>query len=48
VEDYEEQQSELEMEIQRSDIDRRLQDREIDRSVSEVLIGAGSCRRKEM
>jgi uncharacterized coiled-coil protein SlyX len=31
VEDYEEQQSELEMEIQRSDIDRRLQDREIDR-----------------
>jgi chromosome segregation ATPase len=36
VEDYEEQQSELEMEIQRSDIDRRLQDREIERLQSEV------------
>jgi chromosome segregation ATPase len=36
VEDYEEQQSELEMEIQRSDIDRRLQDREIERLQSEA------------
>jgi chromosome segregation ATPase len=36
VEDYEEQQSELEMEIQRSDIDRRLQDREIERLKSEI------------
>lgn len=37
VEDYEEQQSELEMEIQRSDIDRRLQDREVERLQSEVI-----------
>jgi chromosome segregation ATPase len=37
VEDYEEQQSELEMEIQRSDIDRRLQDKEIERLQSVVI-----------